>query len=138
MPKKTFNTIKDAAEALLLQESYTDVYGRKVGLTYKAILTKLHKDFPRGRTSLKSLREIAYSLNASKCRMPVRRRSPKVLARDYARALLIAPEGYSMRTISKKVLAKFPEHPYIAARQLASLAIYLSHRFKLPPRPEAD
>lgn len=134
--KKTYSTITEEAEALLMEVSYVDVYGRAVGLTYKAILKKLHIDFPRARTSLGSLRKIAYALNASKRRMPVRRRSPKVLARDYARALLLDKAGYSFRTISKKVFGKFPEHAFIPTRQLNSLALYLSHRFPMPPRSE--
>ncbi len=59
--KKFYKTIKEAAEALLMEVSYVDVYGRNVGLTYLAILKKLHENFPTGsknwpglRTSLRS------------------------------------------------------------------------------------
>lgn len=137
-----YRTLTEAAEALLMATSYTDVYGRNVGLTYKAILFKLRHDFPKSRTSLGSLRKIAYALNGSKQRMPVRRRSPRVLARDYARALLVAVDpktgtGYKLRTISRKVKQKFPEHAYIPERQLNGIAMYLAPKFKLPARPEA-
>jgi hypothetical protein len=146
--KKTYKTIKEAAEALLLQVSYVDIYGRKVGLTYKAVLKKLHDGFPNGspnwpayRTSLRSLQMVAYALNGSDRHMPVRRRSSKVLARDYARALLIevqdklSGEGWSFRQIAQKVKHKFPEYSYLSAEQLSGLALYLSKQFKLPPRP---
>jgi hypothetical protein len=146
--KKTYKTIKEAAEAFLLQESYVDIYGRKVGLTYKAILKKLHDGFPNGspnwpkfRTSLRSLQMVAYALNGSDKKMPVRRRSSKVLARDYARALLVwRDEDYGMghpySRISRMVKRKFPEHAALSAEQLSGLALYLSKQFKLPPRPE--
>jgi hypothetical protein len=144
--KKTYKTIKEAAEDLLLQVSYVDIYGRKVGLTYKAILDKLHDGFPNGsrnwpafRTSLRSLQMVAYAMNGSDKQMPVRRRSSKVLARDYARALLLNVDengkGLRYSSIARKVKHKFPEYTYLSAEQLAGLALYLSKQFKLPPRP---
>jgi hypothetical protein len=147
--KKTFTTIKEAAEDLLMQVSYVDVYGRNVGLTYRAILKKLHESFPQGsknwpglKTSLRSLQMIAYALNGSRCKMPVRRRSSKVLARDYARALLVEVAddhytgyGYSFKQIARKVKAKFPEYDSLSAEQLTGLSLHLSKHFKLPPRP---
>lgn len=143
MRKKTYKTIKEAAEDLLMEVSYVDVYGRRVGLTYKAILKRLHENFPNGspnwpgfRTSLRSLQMVAYALNGSRCQMPVRRRSPKVLARDYARALLVHPDAYSYRRIARMVKHKFPEYGFLSAEQLTGLALYLSKQFKLPPRPE--
>lgn len=148
MRKKTYKTIKEAAEDLLMEVSYVDVYGRRVGLTYKAILKKLHENFPNGspnwpgfRTSLRSLQMIAYALNSSQRQMPVRRRSPKVLARDYARSLLneqrIGGEGYSYKQIARMVKRKFPEYGTLSTEQLSGLALYLAtKKFKLPPRPE--
>jgi hypothetical protein len=157
--KKAYKTIKETAEALLMQVSYVDVYGRKVGLTYRAILKRLHDGFPNGspnwpayRTSLRSLQMVAYALNGSRCQMPVRRRSSKVLARDYARALLVhvhdecdcspnvstlVGEGYSFKQIARMVKRKFPEYSMLSAEQLTGLSLYLSkQKFNLPPRPE--
>jgi hypothetical protein len=143
MRKKVYRTIKEAQEDLLMQVSYVDVYGRRVGLTYKTILRKLHEIFPKGsknwpgyRTSLRSLQMVAYALNGSELQMPVRRRSPKVLARDYARSLLVDPAGYSFITIAKKVKIKFPEYGRLTAEQLTGLSLHLTkQKFKLPPRP---
>jgi hypothetical protein len=143
MRKKVYRTIKEAQEDLLMQVSYVDVYGRRVGLTYKTILRKLHEIFPKGsknwpgyRTSLRSLQMVAYALNGSELQMPVRRRSPKVLARDYARSLLVDPAGHSFRIIAKKVKTKFPEYGRLTAEQLTGLSLHLTkQKFKLPPRP---
>lgn len=141
--KLVHKTIKDAAEYLLMQVNYTDVYGRRVGLTYAAILKKLHEDFPKGsknwpgvKTSLRSLQMVAYALNGSQQQMPVRRRSTKVLARDYARALLLDPRGFSHKTISRKVKLKFPEYASLTAGQMIGLAQHLAKQFKIPPRAE--
>jgi hypothetical protein len=147
--KKTYKTIKEAAEDLLLQVSYVDIYGRKVGLTYKTILQRLHDGFPNGspnwpgfRTSLRSLQMVAYALNGSDKHMPVRRRSSKVLARDFARALLLKTDdtgnGLPYISIARQVKRKFPEYSYLSAEQLGGLALYLSKQFKLPPRPGVD
>lgn len=149
VPSRAHNkTIKEAAENLLMQVSYVDVYGRRVGLTYRAILKKLHDGFPNGspnwpayRTSLRSLQMVAYALNGSQCQMPVRRRSSKVLARDYARALLLIADevglGYSFKQIARMVKRKFPEYGMLSAEQLTGLSLYLSkQKFNLPPRPE--
>lgn len=150
MPLRAYRTIKDAADDLLMQVSYVDVYGRNVGLTYSVILKRLHELFPNGspnwpgyRTSLGSLRKMAYAINGSSSKMPVRRRSTRILARDYARALLVeinkkTGTGHSLKAISRRVKKKFPDYPIIPGRQLNSLARYLEPRFKLPPRPEAD
>lgn len=141
--KKTYNTIKEAAEDLLMQVSYVDVYGRNVGLTYRAILKRLHDNFPAGsknwpglKTSLRSLQMIAYALNGSRCKMPVRRRSSKVLARDYARVLLVDTAGYSFKQIARKVKVKFPEYDTLSHEQMTGLSQHLSKHFKLPPRTE--
>ena len=146
--KKTYKTIKEAAQDLLMEVSYVDVYGRNVGLTYDAILKRLHDNFPAGsknwpglRTSLRSLQMIAYALNGSRCKMPVRRRSPKVLARDYARALLMqtydfGTTGYSFKQIARMVKRKFPEYGTLSHEQMVGLSRHLSKHFKLPPRPE--
>ena len=150
MRKKAFKTIREAAEDLLMRVSYVDVYGRRVGLTYKAIIAQLHILFPSGRTSLRSLRMIKCNLNRSQLLLPARRRSSKVLARDFARALLIAldkdnvltamddkPRGYSLKRIAHAVRRKFPEYSMMSAEQLSGLSIYLSkQKFNLPPRPE--
>jgi hypothetical protein len=131
-----------------MQVSYVDVYGRRVGLTYRAILKKLHESFPNGsanwpayRTSLRSLQMVAYALNGSRCQMPVRRRSSKVLARDYARSLLLIADevglGYSFKQIARIVRRKFPEYSMLSAEQLTGLSLYLSkQKFNLPHRPE--
>jgi hypothetical protein len=142
--KKTYTTIKEAAEDLLMQVSYVDVYRRKVGLTYNAILIELHKLFPNSRTSLRSLRMIKCNLNRTNHLLPARRRSSKVLARDYARALLVEidltdlshPQGYSFKRIARMVKRKFPEYDSLSAGQMMGLSLYLSKHFKLPPRPE--
>lgn len=134
--KKSYNTIKDAAEDLLMQVSYADVYGRRVGLTYNAILIELHKLFPKSRTSLRSLRMIKCNLNRTNHLLPARRRSSKVLARDYARALLVANEGYSFKQVARMVKRKFPEYDSLSTGQMIGLSLHLSKHFKLPPRPE--
>lgn len=141
--KPIHKTIKEAAEYLLMEVSYVDVYGRRVGLTYAAILKRLHEDFPAGsknwpgvKTSLRSLQMVAYALNGSQQQMPVRRRSTKVLARDYARALLLDVKGHSHATISRLVKRKFSEYPKLTAGQMIGLAQHLAKQFKIPPRAE--
>jgi hypothetical protein len=140
--KKTYKTIKDAAEDLLMEVSYVDVYGRNLGLPYKVVLAKIHELFPNGSdnwpgvlTSWHSLRQVAYALNSSDRRVPGRRRSPRLAAWDYSRALLIDPKGYSFKQIANMVKRKFPDQPKIKPHQLTGLAFHLSKQnFKLPPR----
>ena len=141
-----YRTIKEASEALLLQVSYVDIYGRKVGLTYNVILKLLHDYFPNGsprpgfQTSRRSLQMTAYELNGSSKHMPVRRRSSTILARDFARALLVETDksgrGLSYATIARRVKRKFPEYDYLSAEKLRGrFSLALSKQFKLPPRP---
>jgi hypothetical protein len=145
MSVKQYRTVKDAAQALLLKVSYVDVYGRSVGLTYKAILKRLHELFPNGtpnwpgyRTSLRSLQMIAYDLNHSS-RIPVRRRSHLVLMRDYACVLLLVTGkdgmGLTLKSISRRAVAKYPSPKALPEKKLASLEMMLRREgFTVPPR----
>lgn len=142
--KRTYKTVREAAEALLTQVVYVDMYGRNVGLPYKAILAELHSTFPEGskqwpgkRTSIKSLRRIGYALSAQNVRLPVRRRSVNILARDYARALLLKTEdgiGLTFERISRIVKRKYPEMKRLTREQLQGLSFYVAKEFTLPPR----
>jgi hypothetical protein len=145
--KRTYRTIREAAEALLTQVVYVDMYGRNVGLPYKAILAELHATFPEGskqggggpgkRTSVKTLRRIGYAINAQGVRLPVRRRSITILARDYARSLLLKTEdgiGIPFERISRLVKRKYPGMKSLTREQLRWLAIYVAKEFPIPSR----
>lgn len=138
--KPKYKTIRQCAEALLVEADYVDVNGRKVGLDYITILARIKRAFPNSRTSIRALRFILYSLPDG-TRLPVRRRSRKILAREYARALLIrydehTGDGLSFEAISKLVKRKFRDVPRITPRRLS----YMEAAFNLPmpERPDVD
>lgn len=109
MPSRARNTIKEFAHAFFVRVNYIDIYGRNVGYDYNYILTKLKEKFPGAKTSRRWLQMMAYELNGS-VRFPVRRRSRTILARDYAKTLLLKPEGLPYGCIVDRVYRKFPEH----------------------------
>lgn len=124
-------TIKQLAEDLLVRESYVDVNGRSVGLDYLYILSAIRENFPTSRTSLKELQKIAYSLNST-TRMPVRRRSRKILACDYAMTLLL--RGLTHKGVGKAVRKKFSEQ-HVSAGDLRRLEARLRYlKFAVPER----
>ncbi len=117
-------TIKDWAHEQLLRVNYTDINGRGVGFDYTHILVKLKQTFPNANTSHRWLLKMAYELNGT-ARLPVRRRSRKILARDFARVLLVqrdeAGVGLSYQTIRKRVKARFPDQPIMSVCQIRSI-----------------
>jgi len=121
-PKK--KTIKEWAHAYLLRVNYTDINGRGVGFDYGHILTKLKETFPHANTSHRWLLKMAYELNGV-ARLPVRRRSRKILARDFARSLLVEVDGQGnglpYNTIRRRVKARFPDLPIMSIFQIQSI-----------------
>lgn len=123
-------TIKSYAEELLIRESYVDINGRSVGLDYRHILDLIRERFPVSRTSLKELQKIAYSLNTM-CRMPVRRRSRKILAHDYAQTLLLR-DIKKHSSISTAVRKKFTDQ-HVTLAELRKLETRLrNQKFDVP------
>lgn len=124
-------TIKKFAHDYFMRISFIDIYGRKVGYDYNFILQEIKTNFPGARTSRRWLQDMAYVLNRSE-RLPVRRRSRRALAEDYAMALLLRPSQYgSIRDAVKK---KFPEHG-TSTHSLQSLEVRLRNRgFVIPSR----
>jgi hypothetical protein len=119
-----------------LKVDFVDVYGRKVGLSYEAILARIRKEFPRARTTMGALRYERYFLYRVKpqTRLPARHRSRKVLAREYARSLLMHGAGISYKTIGNKTVGKFGAG-LITMRILNSLEKGLiRENFKVPHR----
>lgn len=134
-----YKTVKQYAQELLLRVNYVDASGRNVGFDYLHILALLKKEFPNSNTTIKELQKIAYSMNST-IRMPVRRRSRRILARDFARSLLIAKDdtgqGLSYQTISRRVKARFAGTPAMTVCQVRSTAGHLSRAgIALPQRP---
>lgn len=131
--RKQFKTIKQYAEHLLTKTDYVDCWGRSVGLDYLTILSLIRRYFPEGRTSIRSLRAYLYTLDSS-TRLPVRRRSHKILAREYARALLLESNpdgtGLALKVVSDTVKKKFPRTKRIAVKQLVAMLPALRRNFK--------
>lgn len=132
-----YRTVKQYAQELLVRVNYVDAFNRNVGLDYRHILAMLKKEFPKSGTTLKELQKIAYGLNAANVRLPVRRRSRRILARDFARSLLILKDesgrGLSYRVIASRVKGRFPDTAYLAERQLGGIAGHLSRAGKALP-----
>lgn len=91
LPKKT---IKAYAIELITKTIFVDCYGRNVGLDYATVLASIRSEFPRGRTTMRALRRIIDGLDRSTIRLPVRRRSRKILAEEYIKSLLLRPVCY--------------------------------------------
>jgi hypothetical protein len=114
MPKKYKKTarrpgVKEYATTLLLTVNYVDIYGRNVGLDYATILSRIKAKFPMSSLTLKELQKTAYTLNGSGTRLPARRRSRKILARDFIRSRLIA--GDTFDKIKSMTRYRFPGVP---------------------------
>jgi hypothetical protein len=117
-----YKTAKQYAQDLLTQINYVDVFGRNVGLDYQHILICLKKEFPKSNTSIKELQKTAYGMNAQGTRLPARRRSRRILARDFARSLLIQADaddvGLSYLSIRSRVRVRFPEQKLLSLSQM--------------------
>jgi hypothetical protein len=123
-----------------LRTSYVDIYSRNVGFDYHFILRKLNEVFPGSKTTLKELQKLAYFMNGSGLRLPVRRRSLRVLSRDYVRVLLTWRDkngsGFSYQRISYQARQKFPGAAEFTLRQIRSTAGQLTRKgIELPNRP---
>jgi hypothetical protein len=124
-------TIKKFAHDYFMRVSFIDIYGRNIGYDYDFILEEIKRTFPDARTSRRWLQDMAYILNRS-ARLPVRRRSRRTLAEDYAMSLLLRPYLYG--SVRDAVRKKFPEHG-TSLRTLRSLEVRLRNRgFTIPPR----
>lgn len=138
MRSRAQNTIKEWANDYFVRVNYIDIYGRNVGYDYDFILAKLKEKFPKARTSGRWLRKMAYDLNGS-VKLPVRRRSRKILARDFAMSLLIKvmPNGMGVKYthVVDKTHRKFPDRtvPIEEVLKLERRLRYLN--FHVPPRP---
>lgn len=129
--------VRARVEQLLAAVSFVDIHGRNVGYDYKAITQTIKKEFPTSRVSVKALKDwYAYNMQGQGKRLPVRRKSRKVLARDYTRILLLQNEdalGLSLRVIKRRVKTKFPEVPSLS---LGHVEAYLIRRgYSVPFRP---
>jgi hypothetical protein len=131
-----YSTIKAFATAKLLETDYVDCWGRNVGLDYDTILKQIKEEFPKARTSMRALRLILYSIDGN-VRLPVRRRSRRILAKEYARALLLQRDsngsGVTFLKISNAVKRKFPDVPKLSVHRLTFIALHMSRaKFKVP------
>lgn len=130
--------IKEYATELLLSVSFIDIYGRKVGIDYATILAHIRTKFPSSTTSpshttLKELQKIAYALNATGVPLPARRRSRKILVRDFIRSQLVA--GKSYQAIRAAARRRFPGVPLPAS--LDMVRAHLVRARLLPPKQRA-
>lgn len=105
---KAYKTIKQCAQDLLLRINYVDIDGRNVGFDYRYILDEIKVHFPTSRTSRKELQKIAYAMNADGLRLPARKRSRAIMAREYAQALAVKGLVAYYPSLRRKVLARFP------------------------------
>lgn len=130
-------TIREYARELLLRVSFVDVFGRNVGYDYQYILSLIKKAFPRSNTTPRLLWWEAAELRSEGIRIPARRTSRRVAARDYTRALLMVSEstgyGLSNSAIRNKVRARFPEVRALSLIQVRSYMVRAG--LKPPPRP---
>jgi hypothetical protein len=127
--------ITDYAKQLLLKTDFVDCYGRNIGLDYETILELIRARFPNARTTKRSLRFILYQIDKS-ARLPARRRSRKILRKEFIRALLLDPAGISHASIRSRARRKFPDVPgAITSAILAAHERALTkERFELPER----
>lgn len=133
--KKKYKTVKQYAEALLLRVVYVDVYSHNVGLDYERILQFLKMRFPSSGTTRKELQKTAYNLN-SITPLPARRRSRRILARDYMRALLLHRRedgtGQPYHEILGSVKRVYPEVKPFSIKQVERYLTLTG--FSVPPR----
>lgn len=134
-PKRV--TIKSFAHEYLVKTSFVDIYGRNIGYDYSFILAEIKKQFPHARTTRRLLQDMAYILNRDE-RFPVRRRSRRALAEDYAMALLLRRNSRNVyRNVATAVKKKFPDHRPTLDR-IKALDVWLSRKgFPIPPRTPA-
>jgi hypothetical protein len=132
-------TIKAYANELLTKVSFTDIYGRHVGFDYLYILSLIKSKFPNSGITIRVLRWAAYELNRDDTvRVPARRHSRRLLARDFTRALLMEtdPEtnlGLSNRAIGDRVRSKFPEIRPLTLSKMRTQLVRAG--MNPPPRP---
>jgi len=129
--------VKARTEELLAAVSFVDIHGRKIGYDYGTIMEMIKAEFPNSRISSRVLRtKNAYDMQCAGIQLPVRRRSRKVLAREYTHALLLQNEGMlglSLRTIRTRIRKKFPGIPVLS---LGHVEAYLIRRgYQVPFRP---
>lgn len=128
-----FKTIRSYAEHLLTKTDFVDCHGRRVGLDYPTIIALIKRKFPSSRTSTPSLRQNVYMLDPS-TRLPVRRKSRRLLAREYARTLLMQRDsngkGLPLEKVSWKIKGKFRDVPKISATRLALMLPALRREFR--------
>lgn len=106
LPKKT---IKAFAIEQITRTLFVDCYGRNVGLDYQTILAEIRREFPKARTTMRALRRILDDMDRSTIRLPVRRRSRKIMAEEYIRSLLLKPVSYTY--IRDKLYLTFGDTP---------------------------
>lgn len=131
MSKKS-GPVRAYVEELLTAVSFIDINGRKIGFDYLTIAQMVAKKFPNSRLKTRARQEQRgittrkfhllqdwYMPRARRqgLRFPVRYRSRRLLARDYARALLIEQTdnvGLTLETIRRRVRKRFPEIPALS------------------------
>lgn len=138
MQSRAYKTIKALSQALLLKVDFVDCYGRNVGLGYAEILARIKKEFPSARTTMGALRYVLYSIDPQ-TRLPARHRSRKILAREFARSLLMQRDargmGLPLRIISDRTKRKFSDAPRISTRALKNFSHALTREgMKVPER----
>jgi hypothetical protein len=136
--KRRFSTIKEYAVFLLVKTDFVDCYGRNIGHDYETILAKIKREFPHARTTKRALRYVLYGID-QKVRLPARHRSRKILAREFARALLTQTDesgvGFSFDTIRLRTRSRFRGAPALSIRTLKSFTeTLIREKIKLPER----
>lgn len=135
-----FKTIKEYAVFLLVKTDFVDCYGRNIGLEYETILARIKRMFPHARTTKRALRYVLYGIDR-KVRLPARHRSRKILAREYARALLLQADksgvGLSFDTINASMRTKFRGAPTLSIRTLKSFCDALAREKIATPKERA-
>lgn len=126
-------TIKTFAHDLLVKTNFVDIHGRAVGYDYDYILARIMEQFPEARTTRRLVQDMAYIFNRTE-RLPVRRRSRRALAEDYAAVLLLRPTRTFNSNVRDGVKRKFPDQT-ITVEELKVLGRKLSSRgFTVPRR----
>lgn len=127
-------TIKQFAHEYFTRVNFVNVYGRNVGFDYDFILEEIHRTFPAARTSKTWLRLMAYEI-AGTVRMPMRRRTRRGLAEDFAMSLLVRRAGkHAHHDVVKLTHKKFPDQK-LTNRDMRRLDVRLrSLKFTVPPR----
>jgi len=130
-------TIKRFAHEYFVKVSFVDIYGRNIGYDYSTILAEIKKHFPHANTSRRWLQDMAYVLNRSE-RLPVRRRSRRALAQEYALSMLLRQRngaGLKYASIGAACRSKFPDQRTSVA-SLRKLEGHLRRlEFTVPTRP---